>query len=115
MKIAGSFELRYSFNSIFKGALFVDGGNVWLINEREEKPGGEFDFETFWGDFAAGAGAGIRIDASFLLLRLDVGFPIRKPWIQPRAERWVLDELEFGMPDWRRENLVWNVAIGYPF
>ncbi|MFZ6053105.1 translocation and assembly module lipoprotein TamL [Halocola ammonii] len=115
MKIAGSFELRYSFNSIFKGAVFVDGGNVWLINEREEKPGGQFDIETFWGEFAVGTGAGLRIDASFILLRLDVGFPIRKPWIRTRAERWVVDEIQFGMPDWRRENLVWNVAIGYPF
>jgi outer membrane protein assembly factor BamA len=115
MKIAGSFELRYAFNSIFKGAVFVDGGNVWLLNEREEKPGGEFDIETFWGEFAAGAGAGIRIDVSFILLRLDVGFPIRKPWLQPRAERWVIDDLQFGDQDWRRENVIWNVAIGYPF
>jgi hypothetical protein len=40
--------------------------------------------------------------------------PLRKPWY-PVDNRWVIDEIAFGSPGWRRENLVFNLAIGYPF
>jgi hypothetical protein len=40
--------------------------------------------------------------------------PVRKPWL-PVGQRFVLDKIDFGNRDWRRQNLVLNLAIGYPF
>jgi hypothetical protein len=40
--------------------------------------------------------------------------PLRKPWL-PEGERWVLNKIDFGSSEWRRKNLILNIAIGYPF
>ena len=61
-----------------------------------------------------GAGAGLRLDITLFVIRLDLAFPIRKPWL-PAGQRMVINQINFGDPDWRRENLIWNLAIGYPF
>jgi hypothetical protein len=61
-----------------------------------------------------GTGFGIRADANFFVVRLDLAMPIRKPWLAP-GDRWVLDQISFGNSAWRKENLVLNIAIGYPF
>jgi hypothetical protein len=63
---------------------------------------------------AVGTGVGIRFDINILVLRLDVGFPLRKPYLDP-MNRWVIREIELKNPDWRKNNLVFNLAIGYPF
>ena len=39
---------------------------------------------------------------------------LRKPYL-PEGQRWVFDQVDFGDRTWRRENLVFNLAIGYPF
>lgn len=65
-------------------------------------------------EIAVGAGAGIRFDISFFLLRFDLAFPLRKPWLEEH-NRWVTNQIAFGSSAWRRDNLILNVAIGYPF
>ena len=65
-------------------------------------------------ELGVGTGVGLRFDVSFLVLRLDVAFPLRKPWL-PEPERWVIDGIKFGSGAWRRDNLVFNLGIGYPF
>ena len=37
-----------------------------------------------------------------------------KPWLEENR-RWVINEISPGSSTWRRENLVLNIAIGYPF
>ncbi len=106
-------ELRFPLISIMQGAVFVDAGNVWLFNENKDKPGSKFSGK-FLSELAAGTGVGIRFDLSFLVLRFDLAFPIRKPWLEP-SKRWVLNQVDFGNSDWRKENLIFNLAIGYPF
>jgi outer membrane protein assembly factor BamA len=96
-----------------KGALFLDAGNIWLLNENPDKPGAKFS-KKFLNEIAVGAGAGLRFDFSFLILRTDLAFPIRKPYL-PDGDRWVLDQINFGSGAWRKENLIFNLAIGYPF
>lgn len=113
IKLELNTEYRYDFTSIFKGALFVDAGNIWLLNSDVEKPGAAFS-KSFLSELAVDAGAGLRLDLSFLILRLDLGFPIRKPYL-PKGDRWVFNDIKFGDKDWRKENLVFNLAIGYPF
>jgi len=43
---------------------------------------------------------------------LDVGFPLRKPWLQ---NPWVINQIKLGDSHWRNSNLVFNLGIGYPF
>jgi outer membrane protein assembly factor BamA len=113
LKLELNTELRTDLFSIVKGALFVDAGNIWLMNENPEKPGAKFS-KDFLKELAVGTGVGLRFDFSFLILRTDLAFPLRKPYL-PEGERWVLDQINFGDKQWRKENLVFNLAIGYPF
>lgn len=113
LKLELNTELRTDLFSIVKGALFVDAGNIWLMNENPDKPGARFS-KNFLKELAVGTGAGLRFDFSFLVLRTDLAFPLRKPYL-PEGERWVLDQINFGDKQWRKENLVFNLAIGYPF
>jgi outer membrane protein insertion porin family len=107
-------ELRFKLVSVLHGALFADAGNVWLRQEDPTKPGSGFDFKTALGEMAVGTGAGLRVDAKIFVIRLDVAFPIRKPYLAP-GERWVMDEVDFGDKAWRKDNLIYNIGIGYPF
>ncbi len=113
IKLELNSEFRPKLFSIVRGALFADAGNVWLLNDDPSRPGAKFT-KNFMKELAVGTGAGIRIDASILILRLDVAFPIRKPWL-PDGEQWVIDDINFGSKAWRKDNLVYNLAIGYPF
>ncbi len=121
LKLEMNTEYRRKLFSVVNGAVFVDAGNIWLqrndqaLNGNTEtvRQGAKFS-SNFLKEMAVGTGAGIRIDASILILRLDVAFPIRKPWLA-EGDRWVFDEIDFGSKSWRRENLVYNLAIGYPF
>jgi outer membrane protein insertion porin family len=113
IKIEGTVEYRPKLFSIVYGALFLDAGNIWNMRTHAGQEGGTFG-KDFLNQLAVDAGAGLRIDASILVLRLDLGFPIRKPWL-PEGQRWVLNDVKFGSGQWRSDNLVFNLAIGYPF
>ena len=113
IKLEMNTELRYAFNNIVRGAIFVDAGNVWLYRPDTSMPGGVFN-KDFMSQLAVGTGIGLRLNFSILLLRLDLGMPLREPWL-PRGQRWVISQIDFGNRQWRRKNLVLNIAIGYPF
>ena len=113
IKLELNTEYRAKIYGLVKGALFIDAGNIWLLNEDVEKPGAKFS-KKFLSELAVGAGAGLRFDFSFLILRTDLAFPIRKPYLS-EGNRWVMDKINFGSGPWRKENLVFNLAIGYPF
>ncbi|MFV5699145.1 BamA/TamA family outer membrane protein [Flavobacterium sp. ZT3R17] len=113
LKLEFNTEYRAKIYGLVKGALFLDAGNIWLMNNNPEKPGAQFS-KKFLNELGVGAGAGLRFDFSFLILRTDFAFPIRKPYL-PDGQRWVLDQINFGNSSWRKENLVFNLAIGYPF
>ncbi len=106
-------EYRTKLYQFIEAGLFVDAGNIWLLRDDDEFPGGKFT-GNFYKELAADAGLGLRLDFTILLLRFDFAFPIRKPWL-PEGSRWTFNDIRFGDPDWRRENLFFNLAIGYPF
>lgn len=114
IKLEMSAEYRFNIYRFFKGALFVDAGNVWLHEANANIAGSPFLISEFMKELAVGTGFGIRIDVSFFLLRFDLAMPLRKPWLEEN-NRWVIDQISFGSKDWRRDNLILNVAIGYPF
>lgn len=113
VKTEFSVEYRAKLYKFIEGGVFVDAGNVWLLRDNPTFPGGKFT-GSFYKELAADAGVGLRLDFSILLLRLDFAFPIRKPWF-PEGDRWRFNDLRFGDPDWRKENLFFSLAIGYPF
>lgn len=113
VKLEGNVELRYDIIKSFKGAIFLDAGNIWLWNEDPDRPGGKFNSNTFMKQLAVGTGVGFRFDFSYFVLRLDIAFPLRKPYFID--DPWVINEIDFGSSDWRSENLIFNIAIGYPF
>ncbi len=115
IKLEMNAEYRFGIYRFFKGALFVDAGNVWLQKSNPSNLGTPFQFSGFMKELAVGAGVGMRIDVSFFILRFDLAMPLRK---KPELEdnfRWVTNEINFGSSAWRNDNLVLNVAIGYPF
>lgn len=109
LKLELNTEYRAKLFSVVHGAIFVDAGNIWLMNKDDQRPGAEFTGK-FYEQLAVGTGAGLRFDLSFLILRLDLAFPLRKPYL-PEGNRWVLDQISFGDSGWRKENLVFNLAI----
>ena len=111
MKLEGNAEYRFDIFKILKGAVFVDAGNIWTIRD-DGREGGKFNVDTFLTELAVGTGVGLRMDFSFFVFRLDTAFPIRKPWTDPR---WVIQDIDFGSKTWRKENLIFNIAFGYPF
>src|SRR5690606_13968452 len=78
IKLEGNVEYRFKLvNDIFgaklKAATFADFGNIWRIRENDLNPGGEFKFNRFLGEIALGAGAGLRFDLDYFVVRLDAG------------------------------------------
>jgi len=106
-------EYRAQIAGMLHWAAFIDAGNIWLQREDENKPGGKLS-KDFYKELAVGAGLGLRLDLDFLIIRTDFAIPVRVPYRDP-GDRWVFKYIDFRNTQWRRENLVFNLAIGYPF
>ncbi|MCF8347067.1 MAG: BamA/TamA family outer membrane protein, partial [Bacteroidales bacterium] len=114
VKLELNAEYRFTIYNIFKGAVFADAGNVWLQQSNPVTGGESFAIARALNELAVGAGAGLRLDVSFFILRFDVAVPLRKPWLD-EGNRWVTQEPGSGDNGWLWDNTVLNVAIGYPF
>jgi len=113
IKLELNSEYRPHITGPLYGAIFIDAGNIWLVNDstHTKKPGSQFSGK-FLSQLAVDVGVGLRLDITMFVIRFDMGFPIRKPWVIPPA---VLNQVNFRDRDWRKQNLVFNLAIGYPF
>lgn len=113
IKVELNLEVRQKLYKFIHGALFYDMGNIWTYNDNPLFPGGRFT-QDFYKQLAANTGAGLRLDFNILILRLDLGIPVRKPWL-PAGQEWVFNDIDFGNTQWRRNNMILNIAIGHPF
>ncbi|GAB0155377.1 BamA/TamA family outer membrane protein [Chryseobacterium sp. Alg-005] len=113
IKLELNAEYRANLYKFLNVAVFADAGNIWLVNEDPERPGGKFS-KNFLSEIAVGAGVGLRLDFSILILRLDLAMPLRVPYYE-KGDRWTFDKINFGDSSWRKDNLILNIAIGYPF
>jgi len=109
VKLEANLEFRFDISKITKGAVFLDMGNIWLINEDENRPGSEFDFSTFYKQLAVGAGVGLRFDFNFFVLRTDLGFPLRTTYLQDDDSNWLSGAGDIF------SSALFYFTIGYPF
>lgn len=108
IKLEFNTELRGKIYNFVKGAVFIDAGNIWLLNKNPLKPGAEFSGK-FLDQLAVGAGAGLRFDFSFIILRTDFAFPLKYPSNNE------FNDIKIFNANWQKDNLIFNLAIGYPF
>lgn len=101
-------EYRFPIYSFLNGALYTDAGNIWLLNENEDFPGGKLTAARFFKSMALDAGLGMRFDFSFFIFRIDSGLPLYDPG-KPEGRRWV------GTSKMQLRDINWNFGIGYPF
>jgi len=103
-----SFNMEYRFDVIgsFKGALFVDVGNIWNIADNVEEDARRFDGFRDLDELAVGSGFGMRYDFGLFLLRLDLGFKTHNP-VRPEGSRWDLS--------YQLKNANATIGINYPF
>lgn len=95
-------EFRFKIFWKLAGALFVDAGNVWKIG-----PDADEQSRFSLSSIAADCGYGLRVDLSFIVLRIDVGMRMRdpsleQPWI--KASQWM-----------KSGNYAVHFGVGYPF
>ncbi len=109
-------EYRFNIGSIigFKvdGAAFTDIGNIWMLKPAPGRPEDEiFRFSKIGKDIAVGAGAGIRVDFSFIVLRIDYAYKVKDP--SPFIEYAHLQNKWFGYKFFKGSTP--QFSIGLPF
>ena len=100
-------EYRFDIYKYFKGAMFLDAGNIWLRKNNPQYPDAQFKINEFYKQIAIGGGIGARFDFSFFIIRIDAAIPLRDPRREP-SQRWVFDEIKL-------TKVNYNLGIGYPF
>jgi outer membrane translocation and assembly module TamA len=109
IKLEANLEYRFKLISFLEGALFADAGNVWAINEKDNRPGAQFEFDKFYRQLALGTGVGFRFDFNYFIFRLDVGMKLRDP-SQSAHNGWIIGHRKYTGDDFNV-----SFAIGYPF
>jgi outer membrane protein insertion porin family len=112
VKLEMNIEYRFSLTRMMKAAVFADAGNIWRLKDDVNTPGGQFKWDSFYRQVALGTGAGIRFDVTFFILRFDLAFPLAIPYTDHNG---FFEPIRPLSRQWRRNNLVLNLAIGYPF
>lgn len=116
LKLMANVEYRFPIVKALKSAIFVDFGNIWIIQPElpvyeayRDLPETQFAFDTFYDQIAVGLGTGLRYDVGFFVIRLDAAWPIRFPY-EPRgaSSQWFPRPLGW-------DELTYNIGIGYPF
>ncbi len=106
IKFEANAELRAKLFGSLYGAVFLDAGNVWLLRQDPQRPGGQFSAKNI-KDIAVGTGAGLRYDLEFLVIRFDVGVALHAPY-ETGKSGW------YNIPKFGK-SLAYHFAIGYPF
>ncbi len=105
-KLAFNAEYRFTLLGSFKGAFFIDTGNIWNVADDTENPDFVFNGLGDLTEIAVASGIGLRYDFGFFVLRFDTGFKTYDPSL-PEGGRW------FKAYNFR--NAVYNIGINYPF
>lgn len=107
VRLEANLEFRFPIWWIFHGAAFLDAGNVWYLRDTENShPEEVFHFNSFYKQLGFNTGLGLRIDATFVILRIDWGLQLHNPGM-PAGERWI--------HNFKWDNMALNFGVGYPF
>jgi outer membrane protein assembly factor BamA len=79
IKFETNLEYRQPLYKVLHLGLFVDAGNIWLMNHNDMFPNAEFAFNRFFKEIAIDAGVGLRLDFSFFVIRLDYAIKFHDP------------------------------------
>ena len=88
IQLESNIEFRFPLISWVEGALFVDAGNIWLINRDSLRTDAHFEADRFISEIAIGTGIGLRMDLDFFVIRFDLSMPFRNPSL-PASQRWL--------------------------
>ncbi len=102
-------ELRFPLFWWMKGAIFLDGGNIWTFRPDPERPGAQLRWDSY-KNIALGTGFGLRFDFDYFVFRFDWGLKLRRPYTVADQGYWV----DWSGISWR-ELSNFNLAVGYPF
>lgn len=108
LSFEGNVEYRFPLYRFLNGAIFTDVGNIWLLQENSDFPGGNFKWNRALQSLAWDAGMGLRFDFSIFIFRIDGGLRIYDPAL-PVGDRMFLPT------KFRLKDINWNFGIGYPF
>ena len=114
IKIEFNFEYRGTIYRSFKYGIFTDVGNIWLSRKETDMPGAEFAFNRFYKELAFDAGAGLRLDFDFFVIRLDWAVPIYDP-TRVSDQGYFINKRWFKPPHALRLFQGLKLAIGYAF
>ena len=109
IKLEGNYEFRRKLFWMVEGAFFIDAGNIWAINDVDDREGAIFEFSDFYREIAVGTGLGFRLDFDLVIVRLDFGLKIIDPAME-LGKRRILGNRPYNYEDW-----TFNFGIGYPF
>jgi hypothetical protein len=106
LKMSFNAEYRFDLIGAFKGALFIDAGNIWNVADNVDESARRFDGFRDLDELAVGTGFGFRYDFGLFLLRLDMGFKTHNP-VLPKGNRWNWN--------YQLKNANPTLGINYPF
>lgn len=109
IKLDASIEYRTRLFWKFRGAVFVDAGNIWTLRDYKDQPGGKFEFNKFYKQIAVAYGLGLRMDLDFFVLRFDGGMKAINPAYKSGKEHYPIFNPDFG------RDFAFHFAVGYPF
>ena len=111
IKLEANIEYRFDMFWKLAGALFVDAGNVWTYQNgsSDNSSLGELHWDSLAESIAANWGLGLRLDFSFLLLRLDLGMIVHDP-SRDSHDRWLAPSEWLG-----KDGYAVHFGVGYPF
>lgn len=115
MRLEANIEYRFPLFSAFRGAVFLDWGNVWNLERMEGDPHASevmadentyFSFRNMFETSSLSGGLGLRLDLKFVVVRLDYGIKLYDPSIG----QWK------NIGQWfSRGGYAFQFGIGYPF
>ncbi|MBK8955821.1 MAG: BamA/TamA family outer membrane protein [Saprospiraceae bacterium] len=115
-KLEGNIEYRFDMFWRFKGALFLDAGNIWYLPKSgsdDQKSG--FLTSDFAKEIALGTGIGLRLDLTYFLFRVDVGFKLKNAYPDQNGRYWIYNADKTVSLGNLFENSTIHLALDYPF